>query len=142
MNKETQIPWTTFWDMHSGGKLKEPPYNQIYIQAPEKEAIAVFYNRFGHDPNRITCTCCGNDYVIDEEDDIIKASGFHRGCECTDEGYIEEPSTDYPLHEFVPIEEFLENPAKYYSLLIYDEDIKDEEREARIPESGWVWAGE
>jgi len=50
-------------DMHSGGDLKEK-WQYIYIEAPEEEAKVIFYNRFGHNPNRVTCTCCGKDYSI------------------------------------------------------------------------------
>ena len=74
------IPWTLFWDMHSGGGTKEGNYDRIYIQAPQAEAEVIFYNRFGHSPNRVSCTCCGADYSISESPTLEKASGFHRNC--------------------------------------------------------------
>lgn len=58
--------WTEFMDMHSGGGTKEEPYEYIFIEAPREEAIIIFYNRFGHNPERVTCTCCGDDYSITE----------------------------------------------------------------------------
>ena len=45
--------WTHFWDMSSGGGRKEN-WKHIYIEAAESEAIVIFYNRFGHNPNRVT----------------------------------------------------------------------------------------
>ena len=45
--------WTNFHDMYSGGGLKEKPYTYIYIEAPEVEARTIFYNRFGHNPDRV-----------------------------------------------------------------------------------------
>jgi len=38
--------WTRFMDMHSGGRLKEDPYQFILIEAPENEAKVIFYNKF------------------------------------------------------------------------------------------------
>lgn len=70
--------YTRFMDMHSGGGLKEPPYARIYIEAPENEAKIIFYNRFGHNPERVTCTCCGEDYSITEEDSLVEASAYDR----------------------------------------------------------------
>jgi hypothetical protein len=48
-------------DMNSGGGHKEP-FAGIAIEAPPEVARKVFYARYGHDPFRVTCTCCGNDY--------------------------------------------------------------------------------
>lgn len=73
--------WTLFWDMHSGGGAKEKNYDKIYIEAPEDEAIVVFYNMFGHNPNRVSCTCCGEDYSISESETLEQASAYHRNCE-------------------------------------------------------------
>lgn len=76
--------WTTFWDMHSGGSQKEK-YSKIYIEAEEKQAKVIFYNKFGHNPERVSCTCCGGDYSIDESESLASATGYHRNCEwgCT-----------------------------------------------------------
>ncbi len=57
--------FTHFWDMHSGGSAKEP-WEHILIEANEAEARVIFYNRFGHNPDRVTCTCCGSDYSVYE----------------------------------------------------------------------------
>jgi len=85
---------TRFMDMHSGGGCKEPPYNKIYIEAPEQEAMVIFQNRFGHNPNRVTCTCCGEDYSIDESKSFAQASGYDRNCHSEQNGkewsYVEE----------------------------------------------------
>jgi len=72
--------WTQFMDMHSGGGLKEEPYENIYIEAPLKEAELIFYNMFGHNPNRVTCTCCGEDYSTSEYETLREATAFHRNC--------------------------------------------------------------
>lgn len=64
--------WTRFYDIHSGGGAKEK-WGIIYIEAPEQEAKVVFYNRFGHNPDRVTCTCCGNDYSISEYGSLEEA---------------------------------------------------------------------
>ena len=57
--------YTRFFDMHSGGDRKLD-WGVIYIEAPKKEAITIFRNRFDRDPNNITCPCCGGDYSIHE----------------------------------------------------------------------------
>lgn len=72
--------WTRFMDMHSGGPQKEK-WAHIYIEAEQEEAKVIFYNRFGHSPDRVSCTCCGEDYTVDESPTIEEASAFNRNCE-------------------------------------------------------------
>lgn len=85
--------WTQFWDMHSGGGLKEPPYHLIYIEAPEDEAIRIFEQRFGHDPLEVGCECCGSNYSITEYEDLAQATGYHRNCDWDPkrDGYVDKP---------------------------------------------------
>jgi len=73
--------FTRFMDMHSGGGTKEGPYEYIYIEATQSEAEIIFYNRFGHNPNRVSCTCCGSDYSINEEADLEQGTAHERNCE-------------------------------------------------------------
>lgn len=64
--------WTHFWDMHSGGRKKEK-FAHCFIEAPEEEAKVIFYNRFGHSADRVTCTCCGEDYAVTEYESLAEA---------------------------------------------------------------------
>lgn len=73
--------WTQFMDMHSGGGLKEAPKQYIYIEASEAEARVIFYNRFGHSPNRVSCTCCGEDYSLSEGVSLLRVTAFERHCD-------------------------------------------------------------
>lgn len=134
---------TRFMDMHSGGGTKLPPYERIYIEACEDEAIRVFYNRFGRNPNRVTCTCCGEDYSIDEYEDLAQASGFDRNCEYTDEyhetpgRYVEKAgSRSWRGGVYRTLEEHLALPDV---LFIPASDIKPEERVGDVPEEGYQW---
>ena len=86
--------WTRFWDMHSGGSLKEKPYSHIYIEAPKEEACLIFFNRYGHNPNRVTCTCCGEDYSIDTHESLAQLTGFERGCQT-----LKVPQDDQGLYQ-------------------------------------------
>lgn len=36
------MAWTRFMDLHSGGETKIPPYEYIFIEAPEEEARKIF----------------------------------------------------------------------------------------------------
>lgn len=76
--------WTRFMDMHSGGGQKEK-YEEIYIEAPEEEAFCVFYNRFGHSPYHVTCSCCGEDYSTYEFDTLENATEFYCGSSTVEE---------------------------------------------------------
>ena len=142
--------WTKFWDMHSGGGQKEE-WAVIYIEAPEEEAIVIFYNRFGHNPDRVTCTCCGNDYSIDSGKSLKQLSGYHRGCRYAGKkGYIEKRDTTYDKyangekeleetkvrHPYQTLEEYEKRPDV---LIIYAKDIKPEERLGEVPTQGYVW---
>jgi hypothetical protein len=53
--------WTRFMDMHSGGDAKT---GDVFIEAPEAQARAIFTARFDRDPDHVTCTCCGRDYSV------------------------------------------------------------------------------
>ena len=61
-----QGPWTHFFDMHSGGMAKLGDYDHVYIQLPEEKAIEFFYDKFGLQPDNVTCDCCGRDYSVTE----------------------------------------------------------------------------
>ena len=89
--------WTRFRDMHSGGGSKvlrkpdgtftdgdrfshesdDEPINYIYIEAPKDEAKLVFYNRFKRNPERVSCTCCGEDYYISESETLEQPTERH-----------------------------------------------------------------
>lgn len=146
VEQANQGPWTQFWDMHSGGGQKEK-WSQIFIQAPEDEACIIFYNRFGHSPHRVTCTCCGEDYSVNESATLREATGYHRGCAYGKDGngYIEQPDEkSYRAKYFMPFPEFLatrrfKEESRGEALLIFMDDIKPEERQGIVPKQGYVW---
>jgi hypothetical protein len=131
------MTWTQFWDMNSGGGRKEP-FEHCYIEAPEDEAVAVFYSRFGHNPNRVTCTCCGPDYSVSDYETLEQASGYHRGCDHDRETgqYVERPATDPYARPYLTVEEYLTRPEIE---VIRADEITDDERTADVPEQGYVW---
>jgi hypothetical protein len=157
--------WTTFWDMHSGGGSKEP-HEMIYIEAPKDEAKVIFFNRFGHNPERVTCTCCGADYSINEHESLAQATGFHRGCRALNtprdmRGKCVEPDDPwFKEHYYLEPDEEAEAEQRGYSLSSYSHgthqtlddycknadvlviraaDIKPNERKGDVPEQGYVW---
>lgn len=132
--------WTRFMDMHSGGSLKEKQ-QYIYIEAPQREAEIIFYNRFGHNPYRVTCPCCGEDYSIDEEESLDQITAYDRGCDfimnSEEKGgghYIEEPSKW--VDKVLSVEEYFNKPDV---LKISKEEILPHEREGSLPTQGYVW---
>jgi len=52
---------TKFYDMYSGGYPKNPPYEIIYIDLPQEEAVELFMEKFGQHPEEVACTCCGEE---------------------------------------------------------------------------------
>jgi hypothetical protein len=70
--------WTKFYDLHSGGYRKEK-FDTCYIEAPEDQAVEIFYEKFGHYPDYVTCTCCGSDYSFYEIDSLEKGMKFETG---------------------------------------------------------------
>ena len=107
--------WTRFMDMHSGGGQKED-FVRCYIEAPEAEAVAIFYNRFRHNPNRVTCTCCGEDYSITESETLEDATEYDRG--------------DVPLVEYCKQEGVC---------VIRASQILTADKAGEVPEQGYVW---
>lgn len=150
--------WTQFWDMYGGGSLKVEPYHDIYIEAPEEEAKVIFYNRFNHNPEQISCACCGKDYSISSGEPLAQLTGFHRGCR-----YLKTPKDRNGRYKPITDPEFLahyyleegEEPPKGYTalpsqfrkkyqtleqyskredvLIIYADEISDEERIGELP---------
>ncbi len=132
-----KFKWTTFWDMHSGGSQKED-YSIIYIEAPLKEAKVIFYNRFDHSPDRVTCICCGEDYSISESDSLDQASGYHRNCKWgkEDKRYIEEQVEPNFGRLYQTVDQHINSN---HIFAIFDKDIKENERIGELPEEGYVW---
>jgi len=125
--------WTYFRDSHTGGRIKlsvldsmgkSHEIEDIYIEAPKAEASVVFFNRFGINPEQISCTCCGDDYMIDDEAnesyidgiDDFEDDGFRTGC--------------------------LSRNFGRKKIVIKSYDIAPHEREGHLPVSGWVWHNE
>lgn len=163
------MSWTLFMDMHSGGGLKEKNYALIYIEAPIDEACVIFYNRFGHNPYRVTCTCCGEDYSVDEYQTIEAATAYDRGCPWVEDergwmfkdrpadyrdGFYLEPGQQVPAGmklsslssirggEAVTVEEWRKSGKGNIDggvLFIDAADIKPEDRVGEVPEQGYMW---
>ena len=142
--------WTSFWDMHSGGSQKEP-YHHIFIEAPERVARAYFIGHFGHDPDHVTCNCCGPDYSVDSDNDkprsLLETTGFHRNCQrihILDDGteieeelgmnnwheikdrivesrYAERQRTRYSWGDYLTIEEYIH--GDHEALVLWADDI-------------------
>lgn len=149
--------WTLFWDMHSGGGLKEGSYDKIYIEASEEEAKVIFYNRFGHNPERVSCTCCGDDYSISESETLEQASAYHRNCRYayfnkkgdevsptnrfaapkgTKGRYVEEGDLTRTWAEYTTLQEYTQRANV---LVVRAGEIKPEERKGEVPEQGYVY---
>lgn len=124
--------------MYSGGGTKESPYTHIYIEAKEDEATVIFYNRFGHNPNRVTCTCCGPDYSIIEGETLAEITAFDRGCKYLNNavGYVESPSKYAAGSRVIPLDEFCQLS---HVLVIRSPDIKPEWRRGNVPHQGFAW---
>lgn len=162
------MPWTQFMDMHSGGPQKEQ-FAYCYIEAPEDEAKRVFYARFGHNPDRVSCTCCGSDYSISEYESLEQATAYNRGLRfampvsreemrtlgtedrvaANNTSRYLEPDEDIP--EGWHTDALISRPGAGVTLtayletvgdnvaLIRAEDIDDNERSTGLPEQGYVW---
>jgi hypothetical protein len=120
--------WTRFMDMSSGGSHKEDQ-QYIYIQAPQQLAEIIFYNRFGHNPNRVSCACCGPDYSIDDAESLELACAYNRGCDSNSDGYILDTAKT-SLSEYV---------ADADVLIIEAFEIKDSEKIGEVPDEGYYW---
>lgn len=134
--------WVQFMDMASGGGGKEK-YSYIYIEASnEEEAAIIFYNRFGHSPHRVSCTCCGEDYSVSYSETLEEATAYNRGCgwDETEKKWAEGPGGS-AWKEYVPLGEYLISlcNVKGGILVIPETEIKPEERKGELPVEGYVW---
>ena len=130
---------TQFWDMHSGGMTKEEPYQFIYIEADEERAKVIFYNRFGHSADQVTCTCCGPDYSVSESPTLEQATAYHRGCafDRKNNCYVEEQGSALSHIRYRPLDQYLRESADV--LVIRAAEVKPGEDQGEVPEQGYVW---
>lgn len=128
--------WTQFWDMHSGGGTKEGKFEKIYIEAPEDEAKIIFYNRFGHDPEDIGCSCCGENYSISEYETLARATAYERKANYENPDEPAKKWNSESLETMIALEDYIKSE---WVLLVKAEDIKDSERVGERRRSGWVW---
>jgi hypothetical protein len=71
--------WVRFNDMHSGGGLKEPPFECLYLRSSsEEQGIEDFARRFGHRPTDVGCNTCGDNYSIDADEDLRQLTAYSR----------------------------------------------------------------
>ena len=126
--KVRSMVWTHFWDMHSGGDLKVSPFDHIYIEASERDAMSVFYARFGFNPHRISCSCCGEDYSVSEYKTFKEASCFQRGDRISK--LQPEPTNITSVKDYKKQEDVKVIRAK---------EIVDTEKSHVLHEEGWVW---
>lgn len=141
------MTFTRFMDMHSGGPQKEK-YAHIYIEAPEEEAKVIFQNHFGHNPDRVSCTCCGPDYSITEYKTLREATAYDRGCASAyrkgSEGYYlekgEKPKRGFSVTQsFYPYMTLKKYLSQKQVLVLRKKDITPEERKGVLREEGFVW---
>jgi hypothetical protein len=110
-------------DMYSGGDAKED-FEYLYIEAPLDEAESIFYARYGHVPDRVSCTCCGEDYSVTESATLEEATKYERRRDWRDR------------EDLIPLDEYLkrDNVA-----VIRDSEIDGEERRLTLPQQGYCW---
>jgi hypothetical protein len=146
--------WTRFMDMHSGGRQKEA-CEYIHIEAPQTEATVIFYNMFGHNPERISCSCCGPDYSIHTYPTLEDATAYDRGCEYIREDVdrgsqfrqverdevipdgwrYEQPDAERRFTRYQTLPEYLLNNGSFVRV-IRAEDIKAADRYGVVPFQG------
>jgi hypothetical protein len=57
------MSWFKFSDSFSGGYIKHPPFEDIYIEADGiNDAKEIFERMFGDNPDWESCDCCGENY--------------------------------------------------------------------------------
>lgn len=130
--------WVDFHDMHSGGDQKED-WGHIYIECDSiEQAKIIFYNVFDHNPDRVTCTCCGNDYIINSKPDLAQLTGYERHCDLEDNVYVEKLNPDEAKYdqEYIPLESYLATVK-----VIYNKEITAEQKIGDLPAQGYVWVG-
>lgn len=129
--------WVQFWDMNSGGDRKER-WPHIYIECQGiEQAKAIFYHRFGHNPDRVSCTCCGEDYSVTENIDLGQLTGFQHNADWDQKlnRYVERPRMEkYPV---LSVEEY---EAQEDVLFIRFDELTPEDLAAgEPPTQGYVW---
>lgn len=88
---------TEFSDSFSGGYQKES-FVSCFIEAPKKEAIDIFADRFWHHPEGWTCGCCGEDYWVHE---VTEAQVRHSLSQATEGEIAVITSDDIALHKAI-----------------------------------------
>ena len=160
--KKDNRKFTRFMDMHSGGGNKLE-WEYIYIEAPKEEAKIIFYNKFGRNPDKVSCTCCGPDYSVNDEETLDQATAYDRNCKFTyknskgkevprekawvpgkglkpgyTNGYVEkqDPMKAKYNHKYISVDKYLRDENVK---VIYKKEISSSDRKGTVPEQGFVW---
>lgn len=93
--------WTYFYDLHSGG-FQKLAYQLIVIEASKPRAMRLFRRWFGRNPENVTCSCCGEDYSVDEcenAEDALEHYFMKHGLEASEVCVIQKPFTFAHIEE-------------------------------------------
>ncbi len=93
--------WTALRDTHAGG-IQKLEWKWVVIEADEDEATSVFFSRFGINPNRVSCTCCGSDFSIWDDFDLDYIEDDEKALIIrTTDILTEERQTEVPIQGYV-----------------------------------------
>jgi hypothetical protein len=101
--------WFSFHDMNGGGFTKTD-YSRIYIQADTiDDAVKNFTQTFNVNPYDTTCDCCGPDFSIDDDKDLVSVTAYDRGCLYDDniKSYVDQPDTRYSFKKYLTIDDYV-----------------------------------
>lgn len=135
---------TQFHDMHSGG-IQTTEYAHIFVELPEDAAIGWFRDRFGENPLRVRCHCCGPNFSVTQGPDLRQATAYERNCQFVKvEGesggghYIEEEDTRFTFGgDHIPFEEYVENAEDHGALIVTADELPNELRDEATTEGGF-----
>lgn len=99
------------------------------------EARVIFYNRFGHNPSRVSCPCCGANYSATESPTLREATAYNRHCAYDRQAarYCEAPSGDWT---HIPLRAYL---RRNNILVMRAKDIDPRWRKGDVPDQGYAW---
>jgi hypothetical protein len=124
--------WTEFMDMHSGGYAKVhndagKEVSHIFIELPEATARYYFERKFGHNPDWIACSCCGENYSVSTHATLEEATEYERSEYIYNHNGFTNKKQTIPLERYMKRDNviIINSDEVFHDLMELPDDNKD-----------------
>ncbi len=127
VGRRADVPVVFIWDSHTGGTVKVPPFDRVYIELPADTpvgwvdgmdelwshrhnlAIKWWEQVTAVDMNGSSCRCCGPDFSF-SSNTLRQATATHRRCAYSNETHMYTEDPEIEGLPSIPLDQWLKRP--------------------------------